>query len=132
MKNWIVLLLLIVVPLVSYLILKDNHANLTTQTALASNLPTVIKFESPLCIDCKKLETVLNELIPQYQDKINFVKIEATKSDKATTEKVEKYKVTVVPTLIFLDAQGKEVRKTEGFIEKNILDKCLKELLKNG
>ena len=99
--------------------------------AQAIEKPTIIKFESPMCMDCQKLKKEIETLKPAYSSYINFVDINATSIDKATQEKVEMYGVTVVPTLIFLDSNKNKINKIEGYTNKETVEKHIKELI-NG
>lgn len=131
MKNWIVALVILTLPLAVYWGLKNNQEAKKSFSAHAVEMPSVIKFSSPMCMDCKKLADELEEIKPNYQDKINFIEIDATSNNKNTQEQIEKYGVTVVPTLIFIDTKNQKERKVEGFEKKEHLERYLKELI-NG
>lgn len=81
-----------------------------------------------MCLDCKKLSGVFKEVYPKYSDKIALVEVQVQNNDDYTKKLVEKYNVTLVPTLVFLDSKGKKIAKTEGFMEKEKLEKYMKEL----
>lgn len=127
MKNFSIITLIFVVPLIAYMILSKPDASFATRT-VSGNKPQVIKFTSLMCLDCKKLNTVLKEVYPKYRNKINLVEIQVQNEDDYTKKQVEKYEVTLVPTLIFINSKGKKVSKTEGFVEKGKLDRLMKEL----
>lgn len=129
MKNWIISLLVLVVPVVAYIAMKNNSELQNSMVAQAANKPSVIKFSSPMCMDCKKIAGELNPLKPVYQDRVNFVEIDATSPDKKGQEQIALYGVTVVPTLIFLDENNQKVRKQEGFAPKATIEKYIKELI---
>ncbi len=129
MKNLIIGLLVLVVPVVAYLALKNNKDMQASIAAQAADKPSVIKFSSPLCTDCKKIKGELEPLKPVYQDEVVFIEIDATSNDKKTQQKIEEYGVTVVPTIIFVDDANKKVRKIEGFKPKAQLEEYIKELI---
>jgi len=129
MKNWMIGLLVLVVPVALYLGLKNNKDMQTSTAALAADKPCVIKFSSPMCMDCKKIKGELEPLKPVYKDSVTFIEIDATSNDKKTQEQVETYGVTVVPTIVFLDETNKKVRKIEGFAPKAKLEQYIKELI---
>ena len=81
-----------------------------------------------MCLDCKKLSGVMKEVYPKYSSKISLVEIQVQNEDEFTKQQVEKYNVTLVPTLVLVNSKGKQVSKTEGFIEKDKLDKMMKDL----
>lgn len=126
-KNFSIITLIFVVPLVAYMILSKPDASVAKK-ALTGNRPQIIKFTSLMCLDCKKLGTVMKEVYPKYSDKISLVEVQVQNNDDFTKKQVEKYNINLVPTLIFIDSKGKKVNKIEGFIEKEKLEKLMKEL----
>lgn len=129
MKNWMIGLLVLVVPVALYMGLKNNKEMEASLSAHAADKPCVIKFSSPMCLDCKKIKGELEPLKPVYKDSVTFIEIDATSNDKKTQQQVEEYGVTVVPTVIFLDDANKKVRKIEGFTPKAKLEQYIKELI---
>lgn len=126
-KNFSIITLIFVIPMVAYMILSRPDASIASKTTTA-NKPQIIKFTSLMCLDCKKLSTVMKEVYPKYSDKITLVEIQVQNSDDYTKKQVEKYNVTLVPTLIVINSKGKKINKIEGFIEKEKLEKLMKEL----
>lgn len=128
MKNWIIILLIFAVPLGLYAYLKCNvEPTEKTTIAYASEAkPKVIKFYSPMCSDCKKIEKELFEVYPDYQDEIILEEINVQKSDKKTNQLIKKYKVTLVPTLIFETAQGQIIKKQEGYMPSKEIEENIK------
>ena len=57
----------------------------------------VLDFTAKWCSTCHVIEAMLEkEVIPKYQDKIEFVKIDVEEDEKTTSQ----YDVLSVPTLI--------------------------------
>lgn len=134
MKNWIIALAILIIPMIAYFVLDKNQANqaaFEAQAVSAMNKPVIIKFASPMCLDCKKLEGVVNEVFPKYADKITLQKVNAQSSDDVTKSLIQKYNVTLVPTMVFLKKDGKVYKRTEGFMNANEFEKLLKGLI-NG
>lgn len=127
MKNFSIITLIFVIPLVAYMILSKPDASLASKS-VGANKPKIIKFTSLMCLDCKKLSGVMKEVYPKYSDKITLVEVQVQNDDEFTKQQVEKYNVTLVPTIVLINAKGKEVSKTEGFIEKGRLEKMMKDL----
>lgn len=130
MKNFSIIVLIFAVPLLAYMILTRGDANSAGKTADA-NKPQIVKFTSLMCLDCKKLDKVMKELYPKYSEKIVLIEVPVQSDNEFTKKQIEKHNVTLVPTLIFIDVKGKNVRRTEGFVEKDQLEKYMKELI-NG
>lgn len=127
MKNFSIITLIFVIPLVAYFLLSKPGESLATKTPTA-NKPQIIKFTSLMCLDCKKLGAVMKEVYPKYSNKIDLVEIQVQNNDDYTKKQVEKYNVTLVPTLIVINSKGKKISKIEGFVEKDKLEKIMKEL----
>ncbi len=131
MKNWIIALAILVIPMVSYYILDKTHSNTTGFEAQASySKPVVIKFYSPMCLDCKKLEAVIKEVMPKYADKVTYQNINGQSSDKTTEALVQKYNINLVPTMVFVKKDGKVYKRTEGALSKKELENILEGLTK--
>lgn len=126
-KNLSIIILIFVIPIVAYMLLSKPDASFATKTSNAKK-PQIIKFTSLMCLDCKKLNSVIKDVYPKYSDKIDLIEIQVQNSDPYTTKQIEKYNVTLVPTLIIIDSKGKKLNKIEGFAEKEKLEKIMKEL----
>ncbi|MBR2525400.1 thioredoxin family protein [bacterium] len=127
-KNIIVIALIFIVPIIAYAVLSQNQT--VSAAKYTEGQPQVIKFSSKLCADCKKLKTCFDELKPRYENKINFIEYDVESTEQEISDAIDKYGISLVPTLIFVDKNGKEKRRTEGFVEKNTLESHYNELLK--
>ena len=103
-----------------YSFLNKNSSN-NFAVAGNANLPSIVTFSSPMCLDCQKLKSVLSDVQKDYSDKVNFLSVDASSNDKMVKEKIKKHKVTLVPTMVFLDLNGDEKKKIEGFVPKEDL-----------
>lgn len=126
MKNLIIIALIFVVPLVAYRILSTRDTN--AEHKIITNQPQIIKFSSQMCSECKKLDAVLKEVYPKYSNKIALVKIQVSDNDDYTKKLIEKYNVTLTPTLVILNSKGEKLSKLEGFVEKEKLEKIMQDL----
>ncbi len=132
MKNWIVALVVLLLPIVTYFVLDKTNGDKTNFEAVAaSGKPAVIKFGSTMCLDCKKMEAMMNEVMPQYADKVVYEKINSQSNDRNTQSMIKKYNVTVVPTVIFLNKDGSVYKKTEGAYDKKEFEKYIEGII-NG
>ncbi len=130
MKNIIIILLILILPVSIYLYMSKNSETFSA-IAKSDENPTLITFTSTMCMDCKKLKAVLSEVEPNYEEKVNFIGYNALAKDRHVQNAIKKYKVTLVPTMIFLDRNGKEINKIEGYIPKEELINELEEVI-NG
>lgn len=121
MKNKIVILLAFLVPIAVFAILqystKASSANAKVQKDY-SNKGRLIKFYSPMCSECKEVGKKVSNVIGEYDGYVVFEEINVSNNDKKTKDLIETYKVTVVPTVVYLDKNGDIVEKTEGDVEE--------------
>ena len=92
------------------------------RAALASGKPTVADFGARTCIPCKKMAPILEELSRELKGKANVTFTDVW----ATPALAQDYRVQMIPTQIFFDAKGKEVKRHMGFIDKADILKELK------
>lgn len=133
MKNWIIALAVLVIPMMTYYVLDKTHNANNAFEANAKNAyekPVVIKFASPMCLDCKKLEAVMNEVMPKYEGKVIYQKVNTQNNDANTSALIKKHGVTLVPTLVFIKKDGTVHKQTEGYMTKNELESHIDALLK--
>ena len=90
--------------------------------ALASGRPAVIDLGARHCIPCKKMAPILESLAGEYRGKASVLFIDAHEDQAAA----KRFKVQMIPTQIFFDAQGKEVKRHIGFMDKADILKGLK------
>ncbi len=90
--------------------------------AISSGKPTVIDLGARSCIPCKKMAPILEALSNEYRGKANILFIDVHE-DEATARK---FRVQMIPTQIFFNAQGKEVKRHMGFMDKSEILQGLK------
>lgn len=128
-KNLIIISLIFVLPLLAYAVLSGTKAESATKEHV-NGMPQIIKFSSKLCSDCKKMRGVFEDIMPQYSDKVEVIEYDIEKNDKNIDNAINEYNVNLVPTVIYIDKNGKVVRKTEGYVDKHKFEAYVKELLK--
>ncbi len=95
----------------------------------AANVPTpglvtMIDLGASECIPCKMMAPILEELKVEYRDKADIIFIDVwQKPDQA-----KKYGIRAIPTQIFFDADGREVQRHVGFLDKKQIIKILTKL----
>jgi thioredoxin 1 len=84
------------------------------RAALASGKPTIADFGARTCIPCKKMAPILEELSRELKGKANVTFTDVWENPRQAQD----YRVQMIPTQIFFDARGKEVKRHMGFINK--------------
>ena len=86
----------------------------TVKNALASGKPAVIDLGARYCQQCKKMAPILEALAGEYRGRASVMFIDVHKDMPAA----EKFRIQMIPTQIFFDAKGKEVKRHIGFMDK--------------
>lgn len=102
-----------------------SSSDAVIRAALTSGKPTVADFGARTCIPCKKMAPLLEELNLELQGRANVLFTDVW----ATQSLAQKYRVQMIPTQIFFDTSGKEIKRHMGFMSK---EDVLKELKTAG
>ena len=89
--------------------------------------PTVIDFYATWCNPCKQLNTILDKAKAQYGDKVTFMRIDV--DDPANEKLLDKYEISPIPTVVFLNAQGEVVNFAVGFSGDVTVNNGIKKIL---
>lgn len=135
MKNWIIVLLIFIMPLALYAFFDAKAQNemmckVEGNSLVKNPKAKIIKFSSPMCSECKEAQKELNEALKDYKDSVLVEEINVVENVGKSVEynklAIKKFKVTLVPTTVFVDKTGKVVKRQEGVIKseeiKEILD----------
>ncbi len=104
------------------------HAEIPSATdavvrkALSSGKPTVIDLGARTCIPCKKMAPILEALSGEYRNRASVLFIDVHEDQTAAS----KFRVRMIPTQIFFNTQGQEVKRHIGFMDKAAIVKELK------
>lgn len=84
---------------------------------------TFIELGSVNCIPCKQMVPVMKAIEDKYGDqvKVIFYDVWTNEQKKYATQ----YKIRLIPTQVFLDEDGKEFHRHEGFYPEAEIEKIL-------
>ena len=107
--------------------------NISAQNNSAKPKVTFVELGSVNCIPCKQMQPVMKAIEEKYGDQIEVIFYDVWKEDQKKHSK--QYGIKLIPTQVFLDANGKEFHRHEGFypeaeIDKILQGKGLKEITK--
>jgi thioredoxin 1 len=91
----------------------DNSTSIELEDALASGKPTLAGFVGKVCA-CKNITPTLEELAAEYEGKCNVLILE--KDDN--NELFSQYSIFLVPTQVYFDGSGTEVKRIVGASSK--------------
>jgi thioredoxin 1 len=91
---------------------EDSRTDMENQQT--KKLPMLVDLGKGTCIPCKKMKPILDELKAEYEGKA-IVEVIDLRYDR---QAARKYGVRLIPTQIFYDAEGNEVYRHQGFLDK--------------
>jgi thioredoxin 1 len=89
-----------------------------------SGLPRLVDLGAGKCIPCKAMKPILDELMSTHAEHFETVFIDVWENKEAGKE----HGVRMIPTQIFLDEEGNELFRHEGFFSKEEILNAWKEL----
>ncbi len=79
-----------------------------------TQLPRLVELGGEKCLQCMQMAPVIEELKQEYAGRVNIEKIDVTKDPSAGTL----YAIRLIPTQVFLKADGQEFWRHEGSLTK--------------
>jgi len=92
--------------------------------ALTSGKPTLVDFGAGYCIPCKEMKPILDSLKKEYRGRANVVFVDI----KEEKDMPQKYRIQLIPTQVFYDAKGKEVKRHMGFMDRAAIVSVLQSM----
>ena len=126
-KNLVIILAIFILPICFYYYLDKSQS--VSANKINSQMPSIIKFTSPMCSECKSMEKVVNQVYPKYANKIILVEVPVQNNDKVTQDLIKEHHVTLVPTFVFKTKNGQIIKRVEGGISPKSFEMYLKGLL---
>jgi len=130
-SSLLIILLVFALPIMLYYVLKTPKESFSAKAlAEAVNQPRVLHFSQVMCSECKKLDGIMKPVEEKYKGKVVFIHIDVANRTSETTALMQKYNVRVVPTLVFVNKNGKVTKVTEGSMPKQELERYLDSISK--
>jgi thioredoxin 1 len=108
----------------TYVVKKAPTKTIDTTKKIETGKPMLVDLGTTTCDPCKRMVPVLDEVKKMYEGKA-VVKIIDINDNP---QEANKYGVRLIPTQIFLDKDGKEVFRHEGFFPKEDIVKVFKDM----
>ena len=129
MKTAKLILLLIPILLTFLMVISCQSSepdldSIPLERALSDGKPTLAEFGRGVCVPCKAMKPILEELSVEYKGRLNVVIVEIDDHLNLTRQ----YGIMVIPTQIFFDSSGKEVTRHMGFWSKEEMIAQLKKM----
>lgn len=101
--------------------ISQTTAMAKSDTTASDALVTFIELGSTKCVPCQKMEPILKAVEQEYGDQIRIVFYDVWQDNAPA----KKYGIRLIPTQVFLDKNGKEFFRHEGFFPKEEIDTLL-------
>lgn len=113
-----IVILVALLTAVGFVLAKRNQNAKSEPTAATvpaeKPLPRLVDLGAGKCIPCKTMAPILEDLRKEYAGVFEVVFIDVWEDPPAA----EPYKINMIPTQIFFDADGRERWRHEGFLAK--------------
>ena len=96
---------------------KDNS------TIVSKPLITFVELGSVNCIPCKAMQKVMKDVEEKYGTQIRITFYDVWKEEQA--HYAQDYNIRLIPTQVFLDSNGKELLRHEGYFPEKDIDAFL-------
>jgi thioredoxin 1 len=102
---------------------QDSPKPVASYSEITKAKVTFVELGSVKCIPCKQMQPVMESIEAKYGDQIDIVFYDVWKSDQKHF--AEQYKIRLIPTQVFLDINGAELMRHEGFFPETDIDAFL-------
>lgn len=89
----------------------SRSSSATTQPAGTDGLPRLISLGAGKCVPCKAMEPIREQLRTEFAGRL-VVEYHDVWEDRSFAEK---FRIRVIPTLVYVNPAGEEVARTEGY-----------------
>jgi thioredoxin 1 len=90
------------------------HAADAVQMALRAGKPTVVEFGANAYASCREMKPVLEAVRRDHGERFAVVEVDLVKQKEAAY--IQRYRIQLMPTQVFFDAQGRETGRNIGRI----------------
>ena len=105
--------------------IKPIPAGKDTSAISSKPFATFIELGSVKCIPCKAMQPVMKSIEQKYAEQIKVVFYDVWKAEQQ--KYADQYGIKLIPTQVFLDKDGKEFFRHEGFFPEGEIDKLLQK-----
>lgn len=85
---------------------------------------TFVELGSVNCIPCKKMQPIMDSIEQKYGDQVEVIFYDVWQADQKKYSK--EYGISLIPTQVFLDENGKEFHRHQGFYPEAEIDEILR------
>ena len=103
---------------------QNNKLQNTAENKSGENAKvTFVELGSVNCIPCRQMQPIMKSIEAKYGEQVKVIFYDVWKDDQK--KYAQKYGIKLIPTQVFLDTNGKEFHRHEGFYPESDIDKIL-------
>jgi thioredoxin 1 len=121
--KWLILLELMLLCL-AVTVFSDDSKQTVIPPVPTPGIVTMVDLGAHKCIPCKMMAPIIAELQVEYAGRASVVFIDVWEH----REQAQRFGIRSIPTQIFYDKQGKEIKRHVGFFDKNSIVAVFDEL----
>ena len=99
----------------------ENEQNVVVESK--SSKVTFVELGSVNCVPCKQMQPVMRAIEEKYGEQVDVIFYDVWTEEQKPY--AQKYGIKLIPTQVFLDENGKEFHRHEGFYPEGEIDKIL-------
>ncbi len=104
----------------------DDSQSFSAQIKSENGLPMLLDFYADWCGPCKRLAPIIEAMEEDYKDRVEFRRINVDEDQDLAAA----FGIESIPTLVYIDAEGREVNRTVGLVDITVIEQDLHALLK--
>jgi thioredoxin 1 len=104
---------------------KENQKFNQDKSDTVKPIITFIELGSVNCIPCRQMQPVMKAIEEKYGEQVNIVFYDVWKQEQRKYAQI--YGISLIPTQVFLDNEGKEIFRHEGFFPESEIDHFLQK-----
>lgn len=133
MKKLLIFILMILLSVTIACKQNNNDMNIQQNTAETNAIAetknnaavTFVEIGSVNCIPCRMMQPVMEKVKQKYGNKVSILFYDVWTEEGAPY--AQKYGIRVIPTQVFLDTNGKEFFRHEGYLPFEAIDSLLQK-----
>ncbi|MGD9900132.1 MAG: thioredoxin fold domain-containing protein [Calditrichaceae bacterium] len=103
----------------------EQLSQIKTAEGTTEALITFVELGSVNCVPCKKMQPVMKAVEEKYGSQIKVIFYDVWQKDQ--NKYADQYGIRLIPTQVFLDAEGNEIARHEGFFPETEIDQLLQQ-----
>ena len=104
-----------------------EQSKVENQKEQAGNMPSLLEFSSETWPACVQMVSVMKEVKKEYEGKVIVKTLMVYESDE-NFKVAKQYRITGLPTLIFLNPDGSEYKRIEGFTPQKDIEEVFSKM----